>query len=111
MAKPEQVQDEGFRTLLLQARSAFLDRKGTASVHSSVEALLRLMQQQPDLIQLKRAPGVAVRVGRVWPNLGVKVEQDDGQPIRVLYEREHYSLSEAITFYEFALESLIAAKL
>jgi hypothetical protein len=48
---------------------------------------------------------------RVWPNLGVKVEQADGQPIRVVYARERYRLSEAITFYEFALESLIAAKL
>lgn len=110
MAKPEQVQDEGFRNLLLQARSDFLDRNGTASVQSSVEALTRLMQQQPDLIQLKRTPGVAVRVGRVWPNLGVKVEQGEGQ-VRAVYERERYSLAEAITFYEFALESLIAAKL
>ena len=76
MAKPEQVQDEGFRTLLLQARSAFLDRKGTASVHSSVEALLRLMQQQPDLIQLKRAPGVAVRVD--WRGCGDYLRRSPG---------------------------------
>jgi len=110
MAKLEQIEDETLRTLLREARSAFLDRQAVTSIQKSVEALLLLMQQQPDLIQLKRTPGVAARVGRVWPNLGVKVEQEQGQPARVVYDRDMYSLSEAITFYEFALESLMAAQ-
>lgn len=110
MAKLEEIQDETLRNLLLEARSAFLERRATASIRKSVEALLLLMQHHPDLIQLKRAPGVAARVGRVWPNLGVRVEQDEGQPPRVVYDRDSYSLSEAISFYEFALESLMVAQ-
>jgi hypothetical protein len=79
MAKPEQIQHEALRTLVTEARIAYLNSQATESVHKSVEALLLLMQQKPDFIQLQRAPGVAPRVGRVWPNLGIKVELAAGQ--------------------------------
>jgi hypothetical protein len=44
-------------------------------------------------------------------NLGGKVELATGQTLQAVYERQTFSTSEAITFYEFALESLIAANL
>lgn len=111
MAKPDQIHDETLRTLVLEARTAYLGGKSTEAVQKSVAALLVLIQQQPDFIQLQRAPGVSARVGRVWPALGVKVEQAEDQPPRAVYDRETFSTSEAITFYEFALESLVAADL
>ena len=111
MAKPDQIQDETLRTLVLEARAAYLGGQATESVHRSVDALLRLMHQHPDFIALQRRPGTAARVGRVWPGLGVKVELAADQPPRAVYERETFSTSEAITFYEFALESVIDAKL
>ena len=111
MAKPDQIQDETLRALVLEARAAYLGGQATESVHRSVEALLRLMHQHPDFIALQRQPGTAARVGRVWPGLGVKVELAADQPPRAVYERETFSTSEAITFYEFALESVIDAKL
>src|SRR5215467_3044391 len=111
MAKPEQIQQEALRTLVAEARTAYLNNQATESVRKSVEALLLLMQQRPDFIQLQRTPGVAPRVGRVWPNLGIKVERPAEQPPHAVYERQTFSTSEAITFYEFALESVIAANL
>jgi len=111
MAKPEQIQQEALRTLVAEARTAYLNNQATESVRKSVEALLLLMQQRPDFIQLQRTPGVAPRVGRVWPNLGIKVERPAGQTPHAVYERQTFSTSEAITFYEFALESVIAANL
>jgi hypothetical protein len=69
------------------------------------------MQQHPNFIALQRQLGTAARVGRVWPGLGVKVELAADQPPRAVYERESFSTSEAITFYEFALESVIDARM
>jgi hypothetical protein len=111
MAKPEQIHNQTLRTLVTEARTAYLGGQATASVQRSVEALLLLMQQRPDFIQLQRAPGVAPRVGRVWPGLGIKVELAQDQLPHAVYERQTFSTSEAITFYEFALESLVAADL
>jgi hypothetical protein len=86
MAKPDQIQDETLRALVLEARTAYLGGRATESVHRSVEALLRLMHQHPDFIALQRRPGTAARVGRVWPGLGVKVELAADQPPRAVYE-------------------------
>jgi hypothetical protein len=111
MAKPDQIRDDTLRTLMAAAQAAYRSGQATEAVHKSVEALLLLMHQCPDLIQLQRAPGVSARVGRVWPGLGVKVERGADHPPRAIYERQTFSTSEAITFYEFALESVIAAGL
>jgi hypothetical protein len=111
MAKPDQIQDATLRALVTQARAAYLRGQATESVQNSVTALLLLMHQRPDFIQLQRAPGTAARVGRVWPGLGIKVECVADHPPRAIYEREVFSTSEAITFYEFALESAVDAAL
>jgi hypothetical protein len=111
MARPEQIQDERLRTLVNEARDAYRGGNATESVYKSVEALLSLMEQQPGFIQMQRAPGAGLRVGRIWPPLGVKVEMTEDQPPKAVYERDMFSSAEAITFYEFALDSLVAANL
>ena len=95
MAKPDQIQDETLRTLVLEARAAYLDGQAAESVHRSVEALLRLMHQHPDFIALQRRPGTAARVGRVWPAwessgtgsgpaTGAVYERERSAPLRLL---------------------------
>lgn len=111
MAKIEQIQDETIRALVDQARSDYRSGNSTESVHKSVEALLLLMQNKPDFIQMERIPNTPIRNGRVWPPFGVKVEIAEDQSRRAVYAREQFSKAEAITFYEFALESLVAAEL
>ncbi len=110
MAKVDDIRDDGVRGLVAEARTAYREGNSTTSVHKSVEALLMLMQKQPDLIQLERAPGTPVRKGYVWPTLGVKVETAENQPPRAIYARDQFSTAEAITFYEFAVDSAIAAE-
>ena len=158
MAKVDDIRDDGVRGLVAAARTAYREGNSTTSVHKSVEALLMLMQKQPDLIQLERAPGTPVRKGYVWPTLGVKVETGENQqpraveallmlmqkqpdliqlerapgtPVRkgyvwptlgvkvetgenqqprAVYARDQFSTAEAITFYEFAVDSAVAAE-
>ena len=111
MAKVEQIQDAKLRALIDQARSDYRSGNSTESVHNSVEALLHLIQNKPDFIQMRRDPNTPIRMGRVWPPFGVKVETGENQSPRAVYDRDQYSKAEAITFYEFALDSLVAAEL
>ena len=111
MAKVEQIQDDEIRALVDQARIDYRSGNSTESVHNSVEALLLLMQKKPDFIQMERIPNTPIRMGRVWPPFGVKVETGENQSLRAVYDRDQFSKAEAITFYEFALDSVVAAEL
>lgn len=111
MAKVEQIQDEKLRALIDQARTNYRSGNSTESVHNSVDALLLLIQKQPDFIQMQRIPNTPIRLGRVWPPLGIKVEIGENKSPSAVYSRDQFSKAEAITFYEFALDSLVAAEL
>ena len=111
MAKIEQIQDDKIRALVDQARSDYRSGNCTESVHNSVEALLLLIEKQPDFIQMERIGWTRQHFGRVWPPFGVKVEIGEDQSPRAVYNRDQFSKAEAITFYEFALETLVAAEL
>ena len=60
---------------------------------------------------MQRAPGTPARAGRVWPPLGVKVQLTENELPQAVYDRDLFSNAEAITFYEFALESVVDANL
>ena len=111
MARPDQIQDENLRTLLDGARDDYRSGDATASVHKSVEALLSVINLRPDFIQMQRVAGTPVRLGRVWPPLGVEVQFAEDQQPQAVYKRDLFSKAEAITFYEFALESVVDADL
>lgn len=111
MAKVEQIQDEKLRALIDQARADYRGGNSTESVHKSVEALLKLIEKQPDFIQMQRVQGRPIRAGWVWPGFGIKVETGENQPPRAVYDRDKFSKAEAITYYEFALEGLVVAGL
>lgn len=111
MAKIDQIQDAKLRALIDQARTDYRSGNSTESVHNSVEALLLLLSKQPDIIQMQRTPNTPIRKARVWPPFGVNVETGENQTIRAVYDRDQFSKAEAITFYEFALDSVVAAEL
>ena len=111
MPRPDQIQDEKLRTLLDGARVDYRSGNATESVYKSVEVLLSVIRSRPDFIQMQRTPGTPARAGRVWPALGVKVQVTENQPPQAVYDRDQFSSAEAITFYEFALESVVDANL
>ena len=109
MAKLEQIQDDKLRDLVNDARIAYRAGQSTESVHKSVEALLAVLQKEPGFFYLQLNPDIRPQTHRIWPQLGVNVEQEEGQPPRVVYQRDQFSQAEAITFYEFALDTVVAA--
>jgi hypothetical protein len=47
---------------------------------------------------------------RRWPELGASLVVEEGQPPRVAFHREEFSLSEAVTYYDFTLNAVLVAE-
>lgn len=107
MAKPDQVQDPRLRELLVAARAAYLEDRNLESVERSLEAFMELLRRQPDFLT---AGPFAGNNRRVFPQLGVSLKQRDGAP-ELVYERRQFSNPEAITYFEYVSDCIVAAKL
>ena len=108
MAKPSQVQDAALRGLVEEARTAYLDGQNRESIEKSVAAFLELLRRQPDFLT---AGPFAGNNRRVWPPLGVTLTARPGEEPEVVYQRERYSNPDAITYYEYVTDCIVAAAL
>jgi hypothetical protein len=108
VAKPSQVQDPALRGLVEEARSAYLDNNNRESIEKSVAAFMELLRRQPDFLT---AGPFAKNDRRVWPPLGVALAVQPGEPPEAVYQRDRYSNPDAITYYEYVLDSIVAAAL
>ena len=108
MARPSQVQDEELRGLISAAREAYLADRNLESVEKSVAAFRGLLQRQPDFLS---AGPFAGNNRRVFPQLGVTMKKGEGGAPEFVFERRQFSNPEAITWYEYVSDCLVAAKL
>ena len=101
--KLERIQDPGLRRSLEEAHAALKAGDYRTVVEHASEAYAELLRRKPEMMQ-----GAAqFRNVLFFPRLGAHLEvQPDGQP-RVIYDRDKFIFSEAITYYEFAVDSLI----
>src|SRR5579884_3420363 len=105
MAKPEQIASDDLRPLLQDAHRALREGDPTTAVRRCADAFLRLAATHPAVLELP--PGMRVHP---WPRLGANLTLEEGQPPRVDFHREDFSLSEAITYYEYTLTAVLAAE-
>ena len=107
MAKPDQVQDAQLQGYIAAARDAYLGDRNLESVEASVAAFRELLRRQPDFLT---AGPFAGNNRRVFPQLGVTLK-GAGAGAEIVFERRQFSNPEAITFYEYVSDCLVAAKL
>ena len=108
MARPDQVQDQHLRGLMVAAREAYLDDRNLESVEKSVEAFIELLRRQPDFLT---AGPFAGNNRRAFPQLGVTLKGAGTAAPEVVFERRSFSNPEAITFFEYVSDCLVAAKM
>jgi hypothetical protein len=111
MAKPDQVNDEKLRTLLTGAFANMRAGKPTDAVHQCADAFLYLLELKPEIKTESAAArrGMQMPLLMRWPMLGANIRPgsvQEGKP-EIVYSREKFALSEAITYYEFTLETAI----
>ncbi len=112
MAKPEEIRNQELRGLVESAHERMRSGEPSEAVKLLVEAYLKLLELRPEILDEK----IEIRPGREfpavmrWPGLGANLDMKsvlEKKP-RIEFTRDRFALSEAITYYEFTLESAIA---
>ncbi len=102
-AKTDRIQDEGLRNALVEAQAALKAGDYRRVVDLATSAYLEMLRRKPELTQ-----GAAQMQSLMFfPRLGAHIQlNNDGQP-EIIYDREKFIFSEAITYYEFIADYII----
>jgi len=111
MPSPADIQDEALRAQVQKAYDAMRSGNGTDAVRLLADTFLDFIERFPEVKEEK----VAMRGREVpklmrWPGLGANVKAEslrEGKP-EIEFVRERFSVSEAMTYYQFLLEEILA---
>ncbi len=102
-AKTDRIKDAALRESLASAQASLRGGNFGDVVHRSSDAYLEMLRRDPD--RLKGMVGM--RNILFFPRSGARlIQEQDGSPA-VIYDRETFTFSEAITYFEFAVDSLV----
>ena len=112
MAKHDKIKDDELRTRLSEAHAQLRANKPTDAVHTLSDTFLEMLQKHPELVG-ETVPGRAGRRMPLimrWPALGANLSLESvraGKP-EITFTREKFAMSEALTYYEFTVDTAIA---
>jgi len=106
MAKPSDIKNEILRDLLTAAHDAIRSGDYTQSVRHSAEAVRQLVMKNPELAVQRAQLG-----GRYLPpNVGARLVTENVSEPQVIFDREKFTMAEALTWYQYALESVLTGE-
>lgn len=102
--KVERIQDETLRTSLAAAHEALRAGQFVDVVQRAAEAYQELLRRKPELLD-----GLEGRMRiMMFPRLGARLEREEGKEQPTLHwDREAFGFSEAVTYFEFAVDQLV----
>ncbi len=101
--KLDRINDDSLRASLVDAQASLRSGNFGDVVHRSSDAYIEMLRRDPELL---KGP-LGMRRILFFPRLGARlVQEQDGTPT-VIYYRETFIFSEAITYFEFAVDNLI----
>jgi hypothetical protein len=101
--KHERIQDAALRESMAQAHASLRAGEYKDVVQRSGDAYLELLRRKPDLLG-----GIMGRMRVMFfPRLGARLERDGEEAPHLEWDRETFAMSEAITYYEFAVDQLV----
>jgi len=111
VARQDQIKDAALRELINDAHGLMRRNQPTDAMRSLVAALYRLLEVKPELAteQLEPRPGWKMPFLTRWPQYGANWKTGSlaaGKP-EIEFSRDRFALSEAITCYEFLLDTAI----
>jgi hypothetical protein len=110
MPKPSDIENAELRQTLEGAFAAMRAGKGAEAVRACADGYLRFLELHPEA----KAETIAMRDRRVprlmrWPALGANMDLAsvrEGTP-RIDFVRDRFSVSEAMTYYQFVLDEIL----
>jgi hypothetical protein len=111
MAKASDIQNPELRGKVEAAFAAMRAGKGGDAVRASADAYLAFIERFPE-VKAETIPMRGRQISRLmrWPALGANMTADSvraGKP-EIAFERERFSVSEAMTYYQFVLDEILA---
>jgi hypothetical protein len=111
MAKASDIRDPKLRGKVEAAFAAMRAGKGGDSVRAAADAYLAFIDLHPEV----KDETIAMRgrsISRLmrWPALGANMTLESvraGKP-EIAFERDRFSVSEAMTYYQFVLDEILA---
>ena len=111
MARASDIRNPELRAKVEAAFAAMRAGKGADAVRAAADAYLTFIELNPDV----KRETIAMRgrsISRLmrWPALGANMDADSvraGKP-QIAFERERFSVSEAMTYYQFVLDEILA---
>jgi hypothetical protein len=101
--KIDRINDDALRDSLATAQASLKSGNFPDVVHRSSDAYVEMLRRDPELM---KGP-LGMRRILFYPRLGARlIQESDGSPA-VIYDRETFSFTEAITYFEFAVDSLV----
>ena len=102
-AKLERIKDKPLRRSLAEAHRQLRTGDYAAVVRRAADAYVELLRRKPEMLQ----GAMSMRSIMFFPRLGARLIVDnDGAPT-VVYDRQRFIFSEAVTYFEFAVDSLV----
>ena len=122
MANPTDLTDSFVQTALVEAEQALDAGDYLRTVRKCVEVYSHIVGQRPEMVlrppkELMPLPRArSVREGRrnallPWPvRLGVGLSFDENDKPHLTFEKEEFSMSEAVSYFEFTLDVAMRAQ-
>jgi hypothetical protein len=103
MAKHTNIKNDALRGLMDASHAAIRKGDFTASVKNSTEALRQLFSLSPNIF----TTGPLAGTRRMFqPLVGVRVVTEGVPEPTVIFDREKFGMAEALTWYEYAAETI-----
>jgi hypothetical protein len=101
--KLDRIQDAALRDSLSQAKASLRSGDYADVVQRSADAYAELIRRRPALLE-----GPArLRTLLFFPLLGAQLQMSPDDQPAVIYDRDTFIFSEAVTYFEFAVDSLV----
>lgn len=115
MPTHDQIVDDDLRALIDQAHQDMRNGKGDDAVRTLSDAFLSMLNMKPELLaeQIEPRPGFKMFAVMRWPMLGANLTLESvraKQPV-IEFKRDHFDVSEAITYYEYVVETALSREM
>lgn len=102
-SKLDRIKDDALRESLQAAHADLRSGRYPDVVRRCAEAYAELLRRKPEMLQ---GP-LALRSVLFFPRLGARLVTDANSVPAIVYDRDRFSFSEAVTYFEFAVDSLV----
>ena len=101
----EKIKDAQLRETMATAHKALKEGDFLGVVQRAGDAYLELLKRKPELLAEGGIPAM-MRI-RMFPRLGARLERGGDEAPELVWDRETFGFSEAVTYFEFAVDQLV----